>query len=515
MAVKSPFRFARINRWVHEPNWGHLATHDVPFSDGVSGKVVVFLRTITPTLLGGERRAATEEREGAVWPFKIGDDYAIPPSSMQGMCRSILEIACFGRLGDVIEDRKVTGRENRRKITHSKSSHELLEFSNPQHKQAAETASLDMASLIFGCAAEGNNGKGLKRRAWFGVGRATSRKPTSHFRNPAVLAEPKPSYEGIYVRQEGVGGRLNRGSDFATFSPQPGPNYRSQPELAGIKIWPSSYPDASPITLPRLPRKIAKNKLVQTALHPVPESTVFEIPLTFHNLRPVELGALLWTLTYGEIDALAADTTGVHRHHRLGMGKPYGLGEVSISVHLSCTDSEKSAMKFVNDFEAYMQESYNRANQGTWKDTVQVKALLKASDPEINKHQQLAYMPLGPKDLTEHHRDLGFTEQDTYQRAKTGKYFLEDYVEGGHEPKRAGGIENSAGRVTSHSSSSAAAIGGGRILFRRSDGNSYYHRVTEDSFELLEDAQVGENVRVRNMITGEEVQVRSEDLVVE
>ena len=89
MTVKAPFRFARINRFIVEPEWGPLASHDVPFSDGVSGCATITLRTITPFVIGG-KRTRNDNGSSTVRPFQLNGEYVIPPSTMQGHVRSIL-----------------------------------------------------------------------------------------------------------------------------------------------------------------------------------------------------------------------------------------------------------------------------------------------------------------------------------------------------------------------------------------------------------------------------------------
>ena len=122
MTVKAPFAFARIPRAVWYPDWGDRVSHDVPFKDGWSGTLTISLEAATELLIGGERRKANDQRAGEVWPVQLPDGtYAIPPSSLQGMIRSVLEIACFGKLGPWVEERRfgvrdisgsATGREN-------------------------------------------------------------------------------------------------------------------------------------------------------------------------------------------------------------------------------------------------------------------------------------------------------------------------------------------------------------------------------------------------------------------
>ena len=105
--LKAPFRFARINRWIYEPDWAPLVSHDVPFADGLCGEAEVEITAKSAILVGGERRQAGSAGAGEVRPFQLPDGgYAIPGSTLQGMARAILEVAAFGRLGPWVEDRK-------------------------------------------------------------------------------------------------------------------------------------------------------------------------------------------------------------------------------------------------------------------------------------------------------------------------------------------------------------------------------------------------------------------------
>ena len=64
MPVKAPFRFARINRWIYEPKWADLVSHDVPFADGLSGEAEVEITATSSILVGGDRRKATAQERG-------------------------------------------------------------------------------------------------------------------------------------------------------------------------------------------------------------------------------------------------------------------------------------------------------------------------------------------------------------------------------------------------------------------------------------------------------------------
>ena len=677
MPVKAPFRFARINRWIHEPAWGPLVSHDVPFADGLSGRVTLRITAKTPLLLGGRRRGASDNLEGAVWPFRLPDGrWALPPSTLQGMTRAILEVAAFGRLGAWVEDRRfgirdltnsetakrhyrsrlvntvnrvihpktlagwltrigdkphivpcdlsrvhvddlealraslisratgqrmeplerlrqgatnaeqryawflaglagrgaldqefliepkrphhhasinrrinesyavplkgadpgavgnrkpgtivITGKvkpprgvhplgprqKKREFVFHSPSratlasdfaklaqtalavddktwdtflylhckadgtpdnagwrywaedykhghpvpvfwwpeaanprqvstfgmafapkagfplsTHDALRHSHPGHLKDPAEAALDLPNLIFGVAAEGDNGRGLKRRAWFGLGQSTGADSRlQNFNQPAILSSPKPKYLGLYVRQRSTdddtipqGGRDQQGEPMAAYSSLRLRNNEvvardkataldnlARPELSGVKVWPSSADRDRGVQIPDPPHVAGAQPpgpRVKTELHAVPASTVFEAPLTFHNLRPVELGALLWALSFGNPKAFETPTKGARMRHRLGMGKPFGLGEVEISIEGLET---KKATTLMAAFIEHMEQEYPKP--GIWTQSPQVRALLKAANPGENRAPDLTYMNVTGRDGYVDNRNRG------------------------------------------------------------------------------------------------------------
>ena len=657
MPVKAPFRFARINRWIYEPAWANLVSHDVPFADGLSGEAEVEITAASSILVGGDRRKASAHQAGEVRPFQLpGGGYAIPGSALQGMARAILEVAGFGRLGPWVQDRKfgirdlsgtATAREhyqnrlsanngghvtvhskagwlmkgvddkphivpcryarihlddvwhfkqallkssdppkpsdlydrknskdryhwfmnrlsggmstldadfaidkpkyhqhNRRRITiqysrcrhaakskgtpgtlvltgkpqssirnheidlrsghkklefvfhspcrngatttgttgalrvhddvwdaflfmheeqpgreinpnwdfwksefekgnpvpvfywvdggqvttlgtafafkaaHRKSARDLLGHSHPGHLDPVESMKLDLAHLLFGVAAEHDGGRGLKRRARFGLALADGDPQPCAPRNPSILLGPKPTYYGLYVRQRQGDTPVPRGDPMATYTPldRPGEPHLHRPELSGVKIWPARGPGR--FNPGRVPSELAGNRKVQTTLVTLPPGTVFRSRLTFHNLRPVELGALLWALSYGEEAAFGDSANHITKRHRLGMGKPLGLGEVAIRVteleteptgSTSGAAAQIAATDLVRTFEEHMESDV--AYGSDWRNSKQVKALLKAADPTKNTAEHLEYMTL-----------------DDYRNAKGGAEYLPDYV---------------------------------------------------------------------------------------
>ena len=657
--LKAPFRFARINRWIYEPDWAPLVSHDVPFADGLCGEAEVEITAKSAILVGGERQQASDDAVGKVHPFQLPDDgYAIPGSALQGMARSILEVAAFGRLGPWVEDRKfgirdlsetTTAKEHYRsrlnskagwlvriskeervvypcqfariglddilrmktalsdgrdanvgilyrksdaakryewfldglkggkdaldaqfsatpqgdggshprcqfdvqgeiqgtlvltgkpqdsveepdkkpqsdnavprghkkrefvfhspdrtltstdtptskntsplsvpgdawtafeflhdeqpgrpinpnwafwkgefeagrpipvfywengeppgrietlgmafafKAAHLKSARALLEHSCPGHTESVAEMKLDLPHLLFGVAAEHDGGRGLKRRASFGLARALGDPKPKEPDNPSILLGPKPSYVGLYVRQRDDGKPIPKEDPMATYTPLrreqwSGQLHLASPELAGVKIWPTRG-GAGEFKPKPVDDKLKKNKKVQTKLVTLPPGTRFRSRLSFHNLRPVELGALLWALSFGDKAAFGEDPAAITKRHRLGMGKPLGLGDIVIRVTGLETEladparapaQPKGAAAFIDVFEDHMRDAYGEK----WSESKQVKALIKAATPAENSNERLEYMTL-----------------EEYQKARATEY-LRDYVPEGDEKPR-------------------------------------------------------------------------------
>ena len=106
---------------------------------------------------------------------------------------------------------------------------------------------------------------------------------------------------------------------------------------------------------------------------PLDKGSVFECKLRFHNLKPVELGALLSALTFHNNSECS---------HSLGMGKPYGFGRVKIEV----IDFDSS--KYLAEFEREM-ETFDK----NWKDSFK-ELLAMAKGIPGGKENEFEYMKM-------------------------------------------------------------------------------------------------------------------------
>lgn len=162
----------------------------------------------------------------------------------------------------------------------------------------------DLAETIFGSI----KNKALKGRVQCSNFKLTT-EPRFEPETTTILGSPKASYYPLYIKQNGP--LQKKGKDYI-YS-----NYNdSDASLSGWKRY--------PVKKHFIPESEPGNMTV--TLKPIKEGAVFKGKIRYHNLRPVELGALLSALTFHNSDGY---------FHSIGMAKPYGCGAVSLSMEIS------------------------------------------------------------------------------------------------------------------------------------------------------------------------------------
>ena len=218
-----------------------------------------------------------------------------------------------------------------------------------------------------------------------------------------ILNTPKPTYYPNYIKQDKSKGEYQTLMD-------------DDVELRGWK----RYPVKEVIRGSGGPVKLASGFI------PLIKGTVFEGKIHFHNLKQEELGALIWAITWGGNTTLS---------HSVGMGKPYGYGQVKTEISsLSYLKNNSENNKYIqstvediknwwNSFENYMKEAIPN-----WKETDQLKELLAMADAENAKRNEwkenLSYMNLGRNSY-----------ENEFIAAKKSKSFLAPYSEESIEKK--------------------------------------------------------------------------------
>ena len=335
------------------------------------------------------------------------------------------------------------------KLAQNYSTHQMLGHSSQEHI-LHETSQPDFASLVFGETADQETAAGLKGRVTFDLAPLSNPPEQLVETRSAILMGPKPSYHPIYVDQPSALGPAlpNSGVPYDTYSARKGAKNTSSPRLKGRKIWPASLRAAGSDTSgkayradhpPPLPDNINSRSTVSN-LHSLPKRSLFSTTLRFHNLKPEELGAVLWALTWGERDRLSneekEDDSPPNLMHRLGGGKPLGLGHVSIrmrAANLRTNDMSKEAVDapdvwgrledcleaFEKHMETQLAAQRDQPAPNGWKQSPQVQSLLAAADPQKNRNLNLTYMELGER-----------SQQNTYvgEKHRDNRGVLPDYL---------------------------------------------------------------------------------------
>lgn len=193
---------------------------------------------------------------------------------------------------------------------------------------------LDLAETLFGTVTDRRGSAigddeqrlgALAGRVSFGLARAVG-APTEGRPVRVVLGSPKASYYPSYLEQDIVRG--------------PGsPPRRDSKDKPVYRTWNDAAVDATPrgwkryrpferhqLLTPPPPTRgdgtaIVDSKTLTTFV-PLERGALFEAEVRLHNVRPVELGALLWALDFGGHPGAT---------HKLGLGRSLGYGTVRLA----------------------------------------------------------------------------------------------------------------------------------------------------------------------------------------
>lgn len=222
----------------------------------------------------------------------------------------------------------------------------------------------DMAACIFGHVER--NGA-LRGRVSFGHAFAQG-APQEMDLKKEVLNSPKATYYPTYIRQKiNKKGEIEQGKYKTLFDKDAVPS--------GWKRYPIHQDNVKPNSGPMG----RDNSNIQTHFRPLPAGTVFTGSVNYHNLKKIELGALLSALSFH----LTPDC-----YHSLGMAKPLGYGKCSIRIDGIDEELKKECLC---QFEEYMEDQL----QGGWLRSDQLLELLTISSNQENvMNSLLEYMSL-------------------------------------------------------------------------------------------------------------------------
>lgn len=233
------------------------------------------------------------------------------------------------------------------------SIHDLISNVAPEHLFESW---FSLSELIFGTLREQE--LGIKSRVNFSDAILKGTE-TTIISGPLVLGTPKPSFVAAYLEQPVQG-------EYQTYGQTDDEN---KARLAGWK----RYPVQDDFTIKQA---LNDNQNVASRLELLTENHQFTGRITFHNLKPEELAAMVWVITLNN----SRDY-----YHTLGHGKPFGAGSVQFEIKLDQRPSRNnsndggilSIQELVDAFTSHMED---QIPGGRWLKTPQVKHLLAMSD---------------------------------------------------------------------------------------------------------------------------------------
>ena len=236
----------------------------------------------------------------------------------------------------------------------------------------------DLSDVLFGyILANDKKNLALKGRIQFGHLIETENSSKKNIQLNAItknLGSPKPTFYPYYVEQKidrdykvrKVGGKY----EYNTFMDD-------NVKINGWKRYPSENRQPELNSVP--------NSRTTTTFIPIQTGSEFIGKIRFFNLRPFELGALLWAISYGN-NSLC--------QHKIGMGKPLGFGRVAIEIRkikFVYGENVENQQFFIDKFENYMSNKV----QG-WKQKDQIKELIKMADISFHSTYDPEYPILNP-----------------------------------------------------------------------------------------------------------------------
>lgn len=198
------------------------------------------------------------------------------------------------------------------------------------------------------------------------------------------LGSPKGSYYPIYIEQKD--GNKGKVTKYTTYNDGQISGWKRYHVRSGT--W----------------KKATGNDQIDTVLFPVKKGSTFLGKIRFHNLKSVELGALLSAVTFHSTEGC---------FHQIGQGKPFGFGKVSVSIEsISCVADNNSNIdpqKLMALFEKEMEDNqiYN------WCNTRQITQLFTLSR-ELVQAEDVLYQYMEMSNTPQENQFLIAKKQNEY-----------------------------------------------------------------------------------------------------
>lgn len=230
-------------------------------------------------------------------------------------------------------------------------------------KQISNEDKLDLSETIFGTEKEK---LALKGRVQFSHLKCTTERYEKQV--DTILGSPNPTYYPNYIRQTDVDG--NKVYQYKTLMDR-------NAEISGWKRYPL-HSEVMPFG------ETSDKEAIKSHFKPLQSGVVFKGKVRFHNLKKVEIGALLSAITFHGQSAKYM--------HNIGMAKPLGYGKIEIKL-----DNFKYFDKLKNENQKeYLDAFENEISKEIkdWKNSPQIRELFAMASITTKSNGQLAYQLL-------------------------------------------------------------------------------------------------------------------------
>ena len=236
----------------------------------------------------------------------------------------------------------------------------VQEFLVPKTQEPLEQGIMDWADALFGMAAEekGEHSDGWQGRLSFDFALANSAKEAcvDNEAYKVLQGQPKASFDPFYLKK--MDACVEKPASWAD---------KSNAMLSGYK----RYPACREVDLPK-PEDLSNVSLnkVESLVRPLKKGAIYKAAIDFHNLHPLELGALLWAISFGDPAVFNEDGKTSYRHVA-GRLRNKGLGRLrpanvkllapiqnpmpdELQWNQLCPDEKTLALTLLRAFEVHM-----------------------------------------------------------------------------------------------------------------------------------------------------------------
>lgn len=216
-----------------------------------------------------------------------------------------------------------------------------------ENLQKVDETKHDFAETLFGYTSKNDSLKGRVQVSHAFM--ETEVSDSDLIETKGILGSPKASYYPVYLKQHN--------SPYKTYD-----DNDDNDGIAGRKLYRIHSKDT---TTPLPPQR--ENKNVGTTFKALPKGQTFIFRITMHNVKDVEVGAILSALTFNH-------TTGVY--FNLGMAKSFGFGKCQIEEKDIEVRGISSDIDYVKKFEKMMSAFTYENTQQLWAQTESITQLV-------------------------------------------------------------------------------------------------------------------------------------------